>query len=169
MLKNYLLRSGANWSAFRINSLPTPPKNKFRHSNLASVHKWWSQAGSNRRPPACKAGALPAELWPRIVVGLGRFELPTSPLSGVRSNQLSYRPALTWSFSSTRRCACSAVGHVPDVRSLPSRCARLDSRKNPFVTALPIKHGRLEENYSIVAGCYMSRNPRVINSSGLHR
>ena len=28
------------------------------------------------------------------VVGLGRVELPTSPLSGVRSNQLSYRPAL---------------------------------------------------------------------------
>ena len=29
------------------------------------------------------------------LVGLGRFELPTSPLSGVRSNQLSYRPELT--------------------------------------------------------------------------
>jgi hypothetical protein len=28
----------------------------------------------------------------RKVVGLGRVELPTSPLSGVRSNQLSYRP-----------------------------------------------------------------------------
>ena len=28
------------------------------------------------------------------VVGLGRFELPTSPLSGVRSNQLSYRPVI---------------------------------------------------------------------------
>jgi hypothetical protein len=27
------------------------------------------------------------------LVGLGRFELPTSPLSGVRSNQLSYRPS----------------------------------------------------------------------------
>jgi hypothetical protein len=26
----------------------------------------WSQPGSNRRPPACKAGALPAELWPRV-------------------------------------------------------------------------------------------------------
>ena len=26
---------------------------------------WWSQTGSNRRPPACKAGALPTELWPR--------------------------------------------------------------------------------------------------------
>jgi hypothetical protein len=27
---------------------------------------WWSQTGSNRRPHACKARALPAELWPRI-------------------------------------------------------------------------------------------------------
>ena len=25
---------------------------------------WWSQPGSNRRPLACKASALPAELWP---------------------------------------------------------------------------------------------------------
>src|ERR1700739_57913 len=29
---------------------------------------------------------------PVRMVGLGRVELPTSPLSGVRSNQLSYRP-----------------------------------------------------------------------------
>ena len=90
------------------------------------LSKWWSQAGSNCWPPACKAGALPAELWPRFtqvdaftsifshqagcrvtvllhttryltqskkdLVGLGRLELPTSPLSGVRSNQLSYKP-----------------------------------------------------------------------------
>ncbi len=27
-----------------------------------------------------------------MVVGLGRLERPTSPLSGVRSNHLSYRP-----------------------------------------------------------------------------
>ena len=26
--------------------------------------RWWSQTGSNRRPPECKSGALPAELWP---------------------------------------------------------------------------------------------------------
>lgn len=31
------------------------------------------------------------------VVGLGRLELPTSPLSGVRSNQLSYRPIVATS------------------------------------------------------------------------
>ena len=64
---------------------------------------WWSQTGSNRRPHACKARALPAELWPRTrrrmlslikVVGLGRLELPTSRLSSARSNQLSYKPEL---------------------------------------------------------------------------
>jgi hypothetical protein len=26
---------------------------------------WWRMPGSNRRPPACKAGALPAELIPQ--------------------------------------------------------------------------------------------------------
>ena len=30
----------------------------------------------------------------RMLVGLGRLELPTSPLSGVRSSHLSYRPEL---------------------------------------------------------------------------
>ena len=57
---------------------------------------WWSQPGSNRRPLACKASALPAELWPLacllILVGLGGFEPPTPRLSSVCSNQLSYRP-----------------------------------------------------------------------------
>ena len=78
--------------------------------------RWWSQTGSNRRPRACKARALPTELWPRQwtgaghqtdknrcifcppptvhggMVGLGRLELPTSRLSSARSNQLSYKP-----------------------------------------------------------------------------
>ncbi len=28
--------------------------------------RWWSQTGSNRRPHACKARALPTELWPLL-------------------------------------------------------------------------------------------------------
>ncbi len=32
------------------------------------------------------------------LVGLGGFEPPTSPLSGVRSNQLSYRPKIVCLF-----------------------------------------------------------------------
>src|SRR6516225_47676 len=50
--------------------------------------------GSNRRPPACKAGALPAELIPRFktLVGLVGFEPTTPALSRRCSNRLSYRP-----------------------------------------------------------------------------
>jgi hypothetical protein len=95
-----------------------PRGSQQRPRGSTSVHDdpgWWSQTGSNRRPPACKAGALPAELWPLPaigrrrrahdcaapappvlnLVGLGRLERPTSPLSGVRSNHLSYRPKST--------------------------------------------------------------------------
>jgi hypothetical protein len=36
-----------------------------RTTAVAHKQSWWSQTGSNRRPPACKAGALPTELWPR--------------------------------------------------------------------------------------------------------
>ena len=74
--------------------------------DTTTVMEWWSQTGSNRRPEACKATALPTELWPRLthmirsqppgpslnLVGLGRLELPTSRLSSARSNQLSYKP-----------------------------------------------------------------------------
>ena len=57
-------------------------KNPARTESLAGLHFIeWSQRGSNPRPPACKAGALPAELWPRryrrprptIVLGLRRI------------------------------------------------------------------------------------------------
>jgi hypothetical protein len=33
--------------------------------SFAWTQSWWSQPGSNRRPQACKASALPTELWPR--------------------------------------------------------------------------------------------------------
>src|SRR6218665_3401694 len=63
---------------------------------------WWRMTGSNRRPPACKAGALPAELIPRAclssgsgvwpLVGLVGLEPTTPPLSTPRSDQLNYKP-----------------------------------------------------------------------------
>ena len=36
-----------------------------RCSSITDETGWWSQTGSNRRPHACKARALPAELWPQ--------------------------------------------------------------------------------------------------------
>ncbi len=41
-----------------------------------------------------RAGSSPIGLRSRDVVGLGRFELPTSRLSSARSNQLSYKPLI---------------------------------------------------------------------------
>ena len=51
------------------------------------------------------------------VVGLGGLEPPASPLSGVRSNHLSYRPSLACLLTRSLRSACRSLGHVPDVRS----------------------------------------------------
>ena len=55
---------------------PGPPSLRFGVTAFAATwlakpkprsgEGWWSQTGSNRRPPACKAGALPTELWPRL-------------------------------------------------------------------------------------------------------
>jgi hypothetical protein len=42
--------------------------------------------------PRQSDGAAAAKLRERRLVGLGRFELPTSRLSSARSNQLSYKP-----------------------------------------------------------------------------
>ena len=75
---------------------------------------WWSQTGSNRRPHACKARALPTELWPRgsasQMVGLGGLEPPTSRLSSARSNQLSYKPELLMLASSQATTGSSFMG-----------------------------------------------------------
>ncbi len=63
----------------------------------------WRRSGSNRQPPACKAGALPIELRPptnqilptELQMGAPEFESGTSSLSATRSNQLSYAPLVT--------------------------------------------------------------------------
>ena len=84
-------------------------RGRARESRRRTRRMKWRRPGSNRRPPACKAGALPAELRPRRVpvaprqsgrsshhrraepgvVGLSGFEPETSRLSAVRSHQLS--------------------------------------------------------------------------------
>ena len=49
--------------------LSTSPLSGVRSSQLSYRpvglnQDWWSWSGSNRRPPECKSGALPAELQP---------------------------------------------------------------------------------------------------------
>ena len=79
------------------------PYRSDRPRRPTAAQRWWRRTGLNRRPPACKAGALPLSYAPSclvpqhgparaVLVGPGRFELPTSRLSSARSNQLSYEP-----------------------------------------------------------------------------
>ncbi len=44
---------------------------KIRRRRTLVIDDWWRQTGSNRRPPACKAGALPAELCPHVQMTSG--------------------------------------------------------------------------------------------------
>ena len=53
------------------------------HQPAARADEWWSLTGSNRRHPACKAGALPAELRPPTPATAGvRLAKPQSPARG---------------------------------------------------------------------------------------
>ena len=49
------------------------------------------------------------------MVGLGRLERPTSPLSGVRSNHLSYRPKLIKTHTA-ERCTDHAIRNEKEKR-----------------------------------------------------
>lgn len=104
-------------------------------NRTARAEGWWSQTGSNRRPPACKAGALPAELWPLKpvaldrMVGLGRLELPTSRLSSARSNQLSYKPLTT---ETCRKQSIEAIAGQPLARVRPRRKRNEDGGVPPM-------------------------------------
>src|SRR3981189_1426488 len=62
---------------------------------IAEGEAWWSQTGSNRRPHACKARALPAELWPRTRRRMLHVALIVrSPSLALRRSSLrSRRPA----------------------------------------------------------------------------
>ena len=44
---------------------------------------WWSRTESNRRHPACKAGALPTELWP-LTLGVSCFAQESLVGCGIR-------------------------------------------------------------------------------------
>jgi hypothetical protein len=82
---------------------------------------------------------------PICVVGLGRLELPTSRLSGVRSSQLSYRPT-----PRTRKLQSPERQCIPVRRSLPIRLQRslfdvskLDRRVKARIPSSRVEQGGL--------------------------
>ena len=59
-----------------------PTHKKSTTHNVARFLMWWGQQGSNLWPRACKARALPAELYPQLVVTPTGFEPMLPPWKG---------------------------------------------------------------------------------------
>ncbi len=78
---------------------------------LSILNQNVSDLGVEVRRIACYASASTTTSRD-ILVGLGGLEPPTSPLSGVRSNHLSYRPGFACLRTAWPRCNLHAVGHV---------------------------------------------------------
>src|SRR6202049_3066651 len=97
-----------------------------------SRRPWWSQGGSNPRPLACHASALPTELWPRAMVpayaagrewrALGdcspRMGLIAAPSFGSGQWPRQYRAAI--SRAATAPDAATPGGLMPDAAALHS-------------------------------------------------
>ena len=71
-----------------------------------------------RQPTSLRPGCRSTPARPRCVVGLGRLELPTSRLSGVRSNHLSYRPMGADRSKLNREGGANRIMHTPQRRSM---------------------------------------------------
>jgi hypothetical protein len=135
-----------------------------------SPNRWWSLSGSNRRPQACKASALPTELRPRssatltpqVMVGRVGVEPTTSRLSGVRSNHLSYRPMrrrgpeIAKLFLPRDKHGRRARGARPTTRALPA--ARLAAAlARPSVAAKPRLMGAALPRWPSLSTCERAR------------
>lgn len=91
------------------------------------------------------------------LVGLGRFELPTSPLSGVRSNQLSYKPdrprLYPWTLGS---CAGRVRRLTASCGSRDASCGRQISSRPFTCNPLPNSQTRYPLIQALIVGLYQS-------------
>jgi hypothetical protein len=72
--------------------------------SISSLFVAWSQPGSNRRPPACKAGALPTELWPRWPPSLTAIRVRPAGGAGSDSRRRSRPGESARAADTTARC-----------------------------------------------------------------
>ena len=92
---NCIIISNVQFSRCSLNLLSQETQWSFKFLWNFSQSLWWRVPGSNRWPPACKAGALPAELTPQIVeIKATFFNLNrASNLSCVFVSPLNFKPA----------------------------------------------------------------------------
>ena len=116
---------------------------------------WWSQTGSNRRPHACKARALPAELWPRILL-----KRP-APVFALR--------ATPGTLHSTIERGCATRSHrrsVVGLGRLELPTSRLSSARSNQLSYKPLTHIPLRTPDPASAGPARVRPRRKRNEDG---
>jgi hypothetical protein len=103
---------------------------------------WWSQTGSNRRPHACKARALPAELWPRnqktnaCIKSIVKTKVPSCPSSPHRASPGTLRSTLERGCATrSRRRSVVGLGRL----ELPT--SRLSSARSNQLSYKPLTRG----------------------------
>jgi hypothetical protein len=101
---------------------------------------WWRRADSNRRPPACKAGALPAELRPlEPVQGLRQFlarplQLSCLPVSCRSVSPRVAEPGEIGGKSSTDRHPRGNVGETNHSTGPPHHGKPSSQHTSPMMT-----------------------------------
>ena len=102
-------------------------KDQIKQILLNFLNHWWRLTGSNRWPPACKAGALPAELIPHFAFKNTGFSKPTSSARSLTEDFILWlSPGMV-----------GLVGFEPTTPALSRRCSnRLSYRPTPVATIL---------------------------------
>ena len=109
--KDFPLNYNTNGGAERDRTAdPLLAKQVLSQLSYSPVHRFFTDEGRRLARSAAKKTCR-GTVHDSRVVGLGRVELPTSPSSGVRSNQLSYKP-IDRALSSKVEGSC-LIGTVP--------------------------------------------------------
>src|SRR5260221_6705106 len=123
----------------------------------AACEGWWSQTGSNRRPHACKARALPAELWPRTrrrMLLVAR--LCTLAFAGATAQQPSFKRACRAEAAEQRRLVGLGRLELPTSRLSSARSNQLSYK--PLTLFLEKDRG-LCARIGASAGCIAQAQP----------
>jgi hypothetical protein len=128
------LRQSYGVAAFAICWLAQPKRHR--------REGWWSQTGSNRRPHACKARALPAELWPRNqktnarIKSIVKTKVLSYPSSPFRASPGTLRSTLERGCATrSRRRSVVGLGRL----ELPT--SRLSSARSNQLSYKPLTRG----------------------------
>ena len=141
---------------------PSPPTGTSHHLTMSKQHpprRPRTAGGRQAGSPSGRRASTPCRRCPRGLVGLGRFERPTSRLSGVRSNQLSYRPKIDGAEIGTTRAARISLPAERLLARDVQTAAGHDPRRPVKIVAEPLLPGRARGGGVPVKSSSLARRP----------